>query len=85
MNLSTEKKITDMDNRLVVAKAVWVRVRGTGNLVLIDAKVLPLEWISNGILLYSPANYVWTLVMEQNNVRKRNVCMYVCMGHLTVQ
>ena len=40
-------------------------------------KLLPLEWISNGILLYSTGNYVWSLVMEHDNVRKKNVtCMF---------
>ena len=36
MNLSTEKKIMDMENRLVVAKRE-VGVGGTGNLGLVDA------------------------------------------------
>ena len=35
MNLSTEKKIMDMENRLVVAKREGLR--GTWNLGLIDA------------------------------------------------
>ena len=37
MNLSTEKKILDMENRLVVAKGEGKAVGGTGNLELIDA------------------------------------------------
>ena len=37
MNLSTEKKIMDMENRLVVAKREGEGVEGTGNLGLIDA------------------------------------------------
>ena len=57
MNLSTENKIMDLENRLVVAKAEglgWI-----GNLGLIDADyLLPLEWIGNEILLYSTGNYV---------------------------
>ena len=36
MNLSTEKKIMDMENRLVVAKRDREAVGGTGNLGLID-------------------------------------------------
>ena len=39
MNLLTENKIMDMENRLVVAKGVWVGVRGTGNLVLTYANI----------------------------------------------
>ena len=37
MNLSKEKKIMDMENRLVVAKREGERVGGTVNLGLIDA------------------------------------------------
>ena len=37
MNLSTEKKIIDMENRLVVAKRAQERVGRTGNSGLIDA------------------------------------------------
>ena len=40
-------------------------------------KLLPLEWISNGILLYSTGNYVGSLVMEHDNGRQKNVYMYV--------
>ena len=37
MNLSTEKKIMDMENRLVVAKGEGEGMGWTGNLRLIDA------------------------------------------------
>ena len=71
MDLSTEKKIMDMNNRLVVAKGMdW-------ELGINRCKLLPLEWISNRILLYSTGNYVWSLVMEPGNVRKKNAYMYV--------
>ena len=36
MNLSTEKKITDMENRIVVAKGEGAGVGGAGNWGLID-------------------------------------------------
>ena len=38
-------------------------------------KLLPLEWISSEILLGSAGNYIWSLMMEHDNVRKKNVCM----------
>ena len=47
-------------------------------------KLLPLEWISTEILLYSTGNYVWSLVMEHDHVRKKNVFMYVWLGHIAV-
>ena len=40
-------------------------------------RLLPLEWISNEILLSSTGNHVQSLTMEQDNVRKQNVYMYV--------
>ena len=66
----------DLENRLVVAK-----VEGEGwvdwEFGLSRCKQLHLEWISNGILLHSTENYVWSLVIEHENVRKKNVYMYV--------
>ena len=55
-----------------------------GELEVNRYKLLPLEWINNEILLYSTGNYVWSLVMEHDNVRKKNVYIYVCLGHLAV-
>ena len=42
-------------------------------------KPLPLEWISNGYtdLLCGTGNYIQSLLMEHDNMRKKNVCMYV--------
>ena len=76
MNLSTEKKIMDMENRLVVAKG---EAGGSGmdwEFGVSRCKLLPLEWISNEILLYSTGNYIQSLMMEHDNVRKRSV--YIC-------
>ena len=44
MNLSTEKKILDMENRVMVAKRKEEGVGGTGNLVLIDAFRMGKQW-----------------------------------------
>ena len=38
-------------------------------------KLFPLEWMSSEILLYSTGNYAWSLMMEHDNVRKKNVHM----------
>ena len=40
-------------------------------------KLLPLEWIISEILLYSTGNYMQSHMMEHDNMRKRNVYMYV--------
>ena len=58
MNLSTEKKIMDLENRLVVAKG-WGGGHGVDwELGVNRCRLLPLEWISNEILLCSTGNYV---------------------------
>ena len=36
-------------------------------------KLLLLEWISNEILLCNTGNYVWSLMMEHDNVREKNI------------
>ena len=73
MNLSTKKKIMDTENRLVVAKEDREGVGWTGNLGINRCKLLPLEWKSDEILPYSTGNYIQSLTMEHDNVRKRNV------------
>ena len=44
-------------------------------------KLLHLEWISNKILLYSPGNYIWSLMMEHDGGRceKNNIYICVCL------
>ena len=39
-------------------------------------KLLPLEWISNEVLLYNTENYIQSLVMEHNGgyYKKKSVC-----------
>ena len=57
MNLSTEKKIMDLENRLAAAR----RRGGSGRdweLGVNGCKLLLLEWIYNEILLCSIENYV---------------------------
>ena len=57
MKLSTEKKLRDLENRLVVASGM----EGSGmdwEFGVNRCKLLPLECISNEILLYGAENYV---------------------------
>ena len=58
MNLTTEKKLLDLENRLVVAKREGEGVGGTGSLGLVDANYCIWEWISNEILLCSTGNCI---------------------------
>jgi len=73
MSLSTQKKIMDLENRLGGGGGSEV----VGKLRVNRCKLLPLECISNEILLCSTENYVWSLMMEHDNGRKKNVYMYV--------
>jgi len=54
MNLSSEKKITDLENRLVVAPGEWEGLGAAVN----ECKVLLMEWIYNEILLRGTEHYV---------------------------
>ena len=40
-------------------------------------KLLPLEWISNEILLYSIGNHIKSVMMELDNGKKKNVYIHV--------
>ena len=66
MNLSTEKKIMDMEKRLVIAKGERGGSGMDWEFGVNRCKLLPLEWISNEILLYSTGNYIWSLMMEHD-------------------
>ena len=56
MNLSIKKKIMDLENRFVVAKKEREGAGWIGSLEINRYKLLPLEWISNEILLCSTGN-----------------------------
>ena len=57
MKHSTENKIMDLENRLVVAKGKWEGGMDW-DLEINSCKLLLLEWIINEILLCSTRNYV---------------------------
>ena len=58
INLSTEKKLRDLENRLVVAKQEVEGVGRTGESEVTRCKLLHLEWINNEILPYSTGNHI---------------------------
>ena len=58
MNLSTEKRIMNLENTLVVAKGEGEGVGVDWELGVNRHKLLPSAWISNEILLCSTRNYV---------------------------
>ena len=58
MNISTEKKIMDLENKLVVAKGEGKGVGWIGSLGLIDAEYCLWNGLTMIILLCSTGNYV---------------------------
>ena len=62
MNFSTKKKLMGMENRPVVTKGEGMGWEFGVN----RCKLLPSEWISNEMLLYSTGNYIQSLVMEHD-------------------
>jgi len=66
MNLSTEKKIMDLENRLVVAKGVGHGVRWLGSLGLIDADYClwnGLAMRSCCVALGTMSSHLWSMIM----------------------
>ena len=57
MNLSTEKKLMDMENRLLIAEGEGGSGMD-GEFGVNRCKLLPLEWVSNEMLLCSTGNCV---------------------------
>ena len=76
MNVLTEKKIIDLENRLVAAPGGGGGGRDQ-ELGVNGCKLLLLEWINNEILLCSTENYVQILTSQHDNGRKNYVYMYV--------
>lgn len=66
MNLSTEKKIMDMENRLVVAKREVEGVGGTGSLGLVDANYCTRSGYVMRSCCAAQGNYIQSLVMEHD-------------------
>ena len=77
MNLSTEKKLMDLENRLMVTPGGGGESGRDWELGINRCKLFLLEWTNNEILLWSTENYVWKLTPQHNNGRKNYVYMYV--------
>ena len=77
MNLSTEKKNRGLEEQT----CAFQEGRGGSGMDwefgVNGCKLLLLEWIGNEILLCTTGNYVQSLMMEHDNVRKKHVYIYV--------
>ena len=81
MNFSTEKKLEDLENRLVIAEE-----EGSGmdwEFGVIDADYC--IQISNEIPLYSTGNYTLTLVIEHDGGKCEGKKIYVWLGYFAAQ
>ena len=76
MNLSTEKKVMDLENRLVVAKGEGEGVGGIGSLGLMDANYC--FW--NGLIMRSCSVALGTMSRYlQRSTTMGEKVMYTCM------
>ena len=76
MELSTEKRIMDMENRLIGCLGGGGGSGMDWELVVNGCKLSPLEWISsNEILLCSTEKYVYILTVQHDNGSKN--CVYM--------
>ena len=74
--LKTQCSLIFQDLQIMVGVVNLKNMQGGGSgmdgeLGVNRCRLLPLEWISNEILLCSTGNYVWSLMTEHNNVRKK--------------
>ena len=76
MNLSTEKKPMDLDNRLVVAMGEGEEVGWTGSLGLIDADYCLWNGSamrSCSVALETMSSHLWSMILGEKK------CIHVCV------
>ena len=71
----------------MVSKGAWGGSGMEGEFGARRCKLRHLEWISNEVLLYSTGNSIQSLGADHagRQYEKKNVCVYVCLGHYAVQ
>ena len=78
MNLSTEKKIMDLENRLVVAWAEGEKMGGIGSLGLMDANYC--FWIGLTMRSCSVALRTMSRYLQQSMTMGEKICIHVCVN-----
>ena len=76
MNLPTEKKIRDLENRLLVVKGEGEGVGWTGNLGLMDANYClwnGLAMRSCCVALGTVSGHLWSMI-----IREKRMCTCMC-------
>ena len=75
-------RLTDIENRLVVAKGEGGRGGMDREFGISRGKLLYIEWINNKVLLYSTGNYYIqypVINCSGKEYEKECICMYVCV------
>ena len=84
-SLQNRNRLTDVENRLVVAKREGGRSDRLGaSLGLADANYL--EWINNKVLLYSTGNYNQSSEIGHDGKQYlKRMCVHILLSHVAVQ
>ena len=78
MNLSVkQKRLTDIKNRLVVAKGMGSGGGMDWELGVSRCKILYTEWINYKVLLYSTGNYIQYPMINHNGKEYKKECIYM--------
>ena len=83
-HLQNKNRLTDIENRTVVAKGegVWGREVGVSR-----CELLYIEWINNKVLLYSTGDYIRHPVINHNGEeyeKKECVCIYIYIHYIYI-
>ena len=80
MNLSTKQsRLTDIENRLVVAKGEGGGGRMEWEFGISRCKLLYTEWIDNKVPWYSTGNYIQYPVINHNGKEYEKKNVYLCI------
>ena len=78
MNRCTKQnRLTDIENRLVVAKGEGVRGEMNWEFGISRCKLLYIGWINNKVLLYSTGSYIQYPVINHNRKEYEKEYIYV--------
>ena len=75
--LKTRNRLTDVENRLVVAKEEYGGGGKDWEFGISGCKLLHIGWISNKVLLYSTGNNIQYPVINHNGKEYEKECIYM--------
>ena len=75
--LQNINRLTDIENRLVVARGKGGGGGGIGSLGISRCKLVYIEWINNKVLLQSTGNSIQYPVIKNNGKQYEKECIYV--------